>query len=90
MENFKAASERPEGAGHIFSPSPRPNWDPTPSGDSSPMRPVSDWKKFGNYTLRPSGKATLAGSGSGQSLVLSPESRTFEKADEDGRGGLGG
>ena len=90
MENFKAGSERPEGVGRIFSPPSRPNRGPTPSGASSPMRPVSDRMQFGNRTLWPSGEAAVVGSGLGRSLVSSPRNRPLEKADEDGRGDLGG
>ena len=39
--------------------------DPTPSGDSSLMCPVSDQMQFGDFTLRPSGEEAVAGSGSG-------------------------
>ena len=90
VENVKYESERPEGSGCSLSPQPGPNRYPTPSGDSSPMRPISNLIKFGNHTLWPSGEAAVAGSGLGRSLGLSPWNRTLDKEDKDGREDLGG
>ena len=90
VENFKAGSERLEDAGRSLSPPPGSNWDPTPSAASSPTHPVSDWMHFRNRALRTSGEAEVAGSGFGRSLEPSHRNRPLEKADEDGRGDLGG
>ena len=46
--------------------------------------------QFRNLTLWPSGEAVVAGYGLGQSLGLSPQNRPLEKADDEGRGYLGG
>ena len=48
MENIKAGSELPKGAGRSLLPHTKTNRDPTPSGASSLMRPVSDQMQFGN------------------------------------------
>ena len=88
--NIKSGLERREGSGHIFLPPPGPNQGPTPSGDSSPTHPISDRMQFGNRTLRPSGKAAVAGSGSVRSFLSIPWNIPLEKADEGGRGDLGG
>ena len=61
MENFKSGSERLKGAGISLSLPPGPNRDTTPSGDSSPARPVYDRMQFVNRTLQPSGEAVKAG-----------------------------
>ena len=90
MDNIKYGLEHPKGAGCSLSLSPGSNWDPTPSGDSSPTRLVSDCMQFGNHTLRPSGEAAVAESGLGWSLVSSPRKRLLEKAGEEERGNLGG
>ena len=90
MENVKAISERPEGTGCSLSPPHRPNWDPTPSGDYSLTFPISNWTQFGNCTLQPSGNSAVEGSGLGRPLVSIPRNRLIEKAEEDGRGDLGG
>ena len=90
MENIKAGSECSKGAGYILSPPHKPNQHPTTSRASTPTRPVSDWMQFSNNTLWNSGEAAVAGSGLGQPLVSSPRNRPLEKADEDGRGDLGG
>ena len=76
--------------GCSFSPSSGTNQYPTTSGDSYPTLTVSKWVQFGNRTLRHSGEAAVAGNGSGRSLVSRPHNRLIEKADEDGRGYLGG
>ena len=86
MENVKAGSECPEGADRILSPPSGPNRDPTPSGASSPTRPISDWMQFGNRTIRPSGEEEVAGSGLGRSLGSIPWNRPPENADKSGRG----
>ena len=56
VENVKAGSERPKGSQRSLSPPSGPNRGPTPSGDYSPIRPVSDWMQFRNHILQPSGK----------------------------------
>ena len=88
MENVKAGSERPKGAGRRFSLSPEPNGDPTPPGASSQTRSVSDRIQLRNITIRPSGEAAVVGPGLRRSLVLSPSNRPLEKAEKDGRGDL--
>ena len=77
-------------AGRSLSPPPRPNSDQNLSGASYPTRTISDWINFGNHTLWPSGEAVVIGYGLGRSLVLILRKRLLEKADEDGRGDLGG
>ena len=88
--NSKSGSERPKGVGRSFSTPPGKNRDPTPSGDSSLTCPVSDQIQFGDFTIWTSGEAVVAGYGLGQSLGLSPQNRPLEKADDEGRGYLGG
>ena len=51
---------------------------------------LSDWMQFRNLTPQNSGEEAVAGSGLGCSLGLIPWKRPLEKADEDGRGDLGG
>ena len=46
------------------------NWDPTPYGDSSPTCNVSNWTRFKDHNLWPSGEASVSGYGLGRSLVL--------------------
>ena len=90
VENVKVGSERPEGTGHSLSRPSRPYRDPTPSGASSPIRPVSDRMQFGNHNNWTSGEEVVAGSGWRRSLGSIPLNRPIEKVDEDGRGYLGG
>ena len=75
MENINAGSELPNGAGRSLLPHTGTNRDPTPSGASSLMRPVSDRIQFGNRTLWPSVDAAVTGSGLGRSLGLRPWNR---------------
>ena len=90
MENFKSRSERPKGAGCSLLPPSGINHYPTPSGYFSLIHPASDRMQFGNYTLRLSWEAAVAGSGLRQSLGSIPQNRPLEKSDEGGRGDLGG
>ena len=90
VENVKAGSELPEGAGRSLSPPSGLNRYPAPSGDSSPMRPVYAWMNFGNHNIRISGESEVTGSGSGRSLVSSHWNRPLEKAEKDRGGNLGG
>ena len=64
----ESGPERPKGARNSLSPPPRPNQYLTTSGDSSLTRPVSDWMRFKDHTLRPLGDAAVTGYGSGRSL----------------------
>ena len=90
VENVKSGSERLKGTGRSLSLLPGPNQDPNPSGDLSPVRPVSDWIQFRNHTLRISGEAAAAINRSGRSLGLVPQNGPLQKADNYGRGDLGG
>ena len=54
--------------GCILSLPPGMNWNPTPSRASSPTRPISNWMRFKDRTLWPSGETAVTGYGSGQSL----------------------
>ena len=90
MENFKARSKHAEGSGHSLSSPYRTNWDPTPSGDSSPILPIYNHMQFSNHTLRPSGDTAVVASRAGWSLGSIPRNRSLEKVDDYGRGDLDG
>ena len=60
--------EHPKCSSNSVSPPLGPNHDPTPSGDSSPTRPISDWMRFMDFNLCTSGESMMVWSGMGRSL----------------------
>ena len=62
----EAVSELSEGAGHILSPPHGLNQYPTPSRYYYPNRPVSNWTRFEDSSLRTSGEEAVVGAGSRQ------------------------